>query len=94
MIFRDDTISLSLSNPNGTLTSTFADKTFPLTENVNENETENNEAEAENDKSFASSLSSYEGEGLDSKKRRHRKGINFEEALKEGNEFRVSLANL
>ncbi|ORX52182.1 hypothetical protein BCR36DRAFT_582688 [Piromyces finnis] len=91
MIFRDDTISLSLSNPNGSLTSTFADKTFPLTENVNENQTENNE---ESEKSFVSSTSSYDGEGLESKKKRHRQGINFEEALKEGNEFRVSLANL
>ena len=95
MILRDDTISLSLSNPNGSLTSTFADKTFPLTENVNGNQNDNS-IEVENEyanKSFVSTASSEDSDTY-SVKRRHRKGINFEEALKEGNGFRVSLANM
>jgi hypothetical protein len=99
MILRDDTISLSLSNPNGTLTSTFADKTFPLPEvNSTENNVGNNtetENEVENNfanNSFISSVSCEEE--LANKKKRHRNGINFEEALKEGNNFRVSLANM
>jgi len=99
MIFRDDTISLSLSNPNGTLTSTFADKTFPLPDNENDTDndhenraTENDELESET--SFISSVSSYEDEGLEARKKRHRHAINFEEALKKGNKYRTSLANL
>jgi len=93
MIFRDDTISLSLSNPNGTLTSTFADKAFPLTDNDNDDPlTEDNGLESET--SFISSYSSYEDDGLASRKKRHRQAINFEEALKKGNKYRTSLANL
>jgi len=97
MIFRDDTINLTLSN---TLTSTFADNNFPLTEDIEEN---NNEEEVIRDpensfvssvvsSSVVSSVSNYEDGTL--RKRRHRKAINFEEALKDGNEFRRSLANL
>jgi len=96
MMLRDDTISLSLSNPNGSLTSTFADKTFPLTEEASGDADENN-TEKENamaNGSFVSSNGSEDGEDMTSKKRRHRNGINFEEALKEGNGFRVSLANM
>jgi len=95
MILRDDTISLSLSNPNGSLTSTFADKTFPLTEDANASEN-NNSFEMQNslaNRSFVSSVSS-DDEDTYMKKKRHRNGINFEEALKEGNGFRISLANM
>jgi len=98
MIFRDDTINLTLSN---TLTSTFADNNFPLTEDIDENNNEEEEINRDPDNSFVSSVvsssvvssvSNYEDGTL--RKRRHRKAINFEEALKEGNEFRRSLANL
>jgi len=103
MILRDDTISLSLSNPNGTLTSTFADKAFPLPEGINDNSIGNNtenmndtENAVENNfvnSSFISNINGEEEE-LINKKKRHRNGINFEEALKEGNNFRMSLANM
>jgi len=97
MIFRDDTITISLSNPNGSLTSTFADKTFPLNENIDENQ-DDNDTEVENENAFAdnsfNTVNGCEDETLSSKKKRHRQGINFEEALKEGNEFRISLANI
>jgi len=91
MILRDDTISLSLSN--ATLTSSFADKHFPLNENINEDDEAVREIQ-DPDCSFISSISSYEDETLASRKKRHRNAINFEEALKEGNAFRKSLANL
>jgi len=91
MILRDDTITLSLSND--TLTSTFADKNFPLSNNIDETDDTIREIQ-DPDSSFVSSISSYEDETLVSRKKRHRNAINFEEALKEGNPFRKSLANL
>jgi len=91
MILRDDTISLSLSN--ATLTSSFADKNFPLGENIDETG-DTDDTIQDPDCSFVSSISSYEDETVTSRKKRHRNAINFEEALKEGNAFRKSLANL
>lgn len=128
MMLRNDTINITLSNPNNYLTSSFADETFPLEEEDNfqdesfdedripkvyETDDQINEYSLDYSNSFVSDhdlenismvlekdKNEIGQEGDDDlilkkkKNRRRHAGINFEEALPEGNSFRLSLANM